>query len=505
MQFPESSSAKTEEFNRKNSKSNGEVKAMESKEKLHSTFLALMMLAITLPLFLLLAFPSTASESNLTANSSQISEAQLTEANAFWNLDIYKDRVVWSDANNWDIYLYNISTDNKTQITDDSANQWYVAIYEDRIIWDDDRNGNWDIYMYNISTQNETRITSNASDQTCPVIFGDMIAWEDYRNGNGDKNSDIYIYNISTHKETQITANEALQEKPFFYKDRIVWMDSRNGGIIAGYGKLAGNWDIYMYNLSTAQETQISNNEFAQMYPDIYEDRIVWADYRNDSWPLTKPEIYIYNLSSSTETRLTTNSSCSVPAVYEDRIVWEYGQEEGDEDFDIYMYNLSISTETQITTDESYQGNPAVYGDRIVWRDERNGGSYIYMYAPGLGLPRADFSASPVTGNLPLKVKFIDLSKGEPTKWQWSFGDGNTSTAKNPEHTYYKAEDYTVTLKTTNKEGMDSETKVDYIHIKNDSRYLEDDYLLSALSSEFLNIYSAISELIISLKNTLGA
>lgn len=357
--------------------------------------------------------------------------------------------------------------------------------------------------MYNTSTRNETQITSNASDQTCPVIYGNIIAWEDYRNGDRDKNSDIYLYNLSTHKETQITANEALQEKPSIYRDRVVWMDSRNGGIRTGYEELAGNWDIYMYTFSTAQETQISTNEFAQLYPDIYEDKIVWADYRNDSWPLNKPEIYMYNLSASIETYLPTNSSCSAPAVYEDRIVWEYGQEEMD--FDIYMYNLSTSIETQITTDESYQGNPAIYENRIVWRDDRNGGSYIYTYAAGLNLPKADFSASPVSGNLPLKVKFNDLSKGEPIAWHWNFGDGNSSTEKNPEHTYYKAEDYTVTLKTTNKEGMGTETKVDYIHVKNDAKYFENDYLLSALSSEILKIYSTVSELIISLKKTMGA
>lgn len=92
---------------------------MENKDNLHSRILTLLILA----LLLLLVFPPTALGSNLTAYSLEISETQLTEANAFWNLDIYKDRVVWSDANNWDIYLYNISTDNKTQITDDSANQ----------------------------------------------------------------------------------------------------------------------------------------------------------------------------------------------------------------------------------------------------------------------------------------------------------------------------------------------------------------------------------------------
>jgi len=45
-----------------------------------------------------------------------------------------------------------------------------------------------------------------------------------------------------------------------------------------------------------------------------------------------------------------------------------------------------------------------------------------------------------------LTVTFTDQSTGEPNKWQWNFGDGYTSTEKNPTHTYANAGTYEVQL-----------------------------------------------------------
>lgn len=77
----------------------------------------------------------------------------------------------------------------------------------------------------------------------------------------------------------------------------------------------------------------------------------------------------------------------------------------------------------------------------------------------------ADFSGTPLSGEIPLTVQFTDLSTGSPTSWSWSFGDGGTSTAQNPTHTYVTSGTYTVSLTATNANGSDTVTKTGYITV----------------------------------------
>lgn len=83
--------------------------------------------------------------------------------------------------------------------------------------------------------------------------------------------------------------------------------------------------------------------------------------------------------------------------------------------------------------------------------------------------PVAAFSASTSGGVSPLSVTFTDASSGGlPTAWAWSFGDGATSTQRNPTHVYTASGYYTVSLQVSNAYGSDTLTQsnlitVDYI------------------------------------------
>ena len=60
-------------------------------------------------------------------------------------------------------------------------------------------------------------------------------------------------------------------------------------------------------------------------------------------------------------------------------------------------------------------------------------------------------------------VEFQDLSTNIPIGWLWDFGDGNTSLAQNPTHTYTVSGTYDVTLTSSNVYGNDSQTTIGYI------------------------------------------
>ncbi len=67
--------------------------------------------------------------------------------------------------------------------------------------------------------------------------------------------------------------------------------------------------------------------------------------------------------------------------------------------------------------------------------------------------PKAEFTVSQRTGNPPFVVQFTDNSTGTPTKWNWQFGDGITSSDQNPQHIYQREGTYDVKLTVTNKYG----------------------------------------------------
>ena len=84
-----------------------------------------------------------------------------------------------------------------------------------------------------------------------------------------------------TNSESSPTGSEVyLCGSPKIYEDKIVWADDRSG-----------NCDIYMYDISTGKEIQITDDLLVQGEPAIYGNKIVWkAFYGSD---LSGPRAYM--------------------------------------------------------------------------------------------------------------------------------------------------------------------------------------------------------------------
>jgi beta propeller repeat protein len=400
---------------------------------------------------------------------------------------IYGNRIIWMDENddddgNWNIYVYDTSTHNETQISADGSSSC-IAIYGHRIVWEDGRNGNYDIYMYDLSTKKEKRITTSGS-AFSPTIYDNRIVYMDSRNS-----ANIYMYDLSTSKEIQITTSGSANY-PAIHGNRVVWKDWRDGFD-----------NIYMYDLTTSKETQITT--FGSAYsPDIYGNKMVWMDGM---------DIYMYDISASKITKIITRGSADSPAIYGDKIVWQNysnvtheGSTTTYSDPDVYMGTLSYlpfagfsasPTSGKVPLNVSLKDKSTGYPTKWKWTfgDGTNStkqnpihkyskaGKYTVSltvnnaagsntttktnYITVVAKPVAAFSASPTSGKLPLNVKFTDTSAGAPTTWKWNFGDGTTSTKQNPTHKYSKAGIYTVSLTVKNAAGSNTAIKAGYIKV----------------------------------------
>lgn len=78
---------------------------------------------------------------------------------------------------------------------------------------------------------------------------------------------------------------------------------------------------------------------------------------------------------------------------------------------------------------------------------------------PAATAPIANFSFSPSSPQVGQTVSFTDTSSGTPTSWQWNFGDGNSSTLRNPAHAFAAAGSYSVKLTAGNSFGSNSSTR----------------------------------------------
>jgi len=85
--------------------------------------------------------------------------------------------------------------------------------------------------------------------------------------------------------------------------------------------------------------------------------------------------------------------------------------------------------------------------------DDVEGAAWIYGAAAA---PRADFCWYTGYTVIGQPVAFVDESTMTPTAWLWDFGDGTTSTQKNPSHTFPFAGTFTVTLTASNSYGSDT-------------------------------------------------
>lgn len=76
----------------------------------------------------------------------------------------------------------------------------------------------------------------------------------------------------------------------------------------------------------------------------------------------------------------------------------------------------------------------------------------------------ANYTSNINSGCLPLTVKFTDNSSGNPTQWEWDFGNGNKSNLKDPSAIFFNSGKYTIKL--TVKDASNNTSSIQTMVIK---------------------------------------
>jgi hypothetical protein len=171
-------------------------------------------------------------------------------------------------------------------------------------------------------------------------MWGDIVVWYSEIGGY-----DIRGYDFSTGEDFDVVADDEVQFNPRIHGNRVVYQDLRFGD----GGTPQTSWAhsaVFMHDLASHETTQITSGEWIAADPDVHENIVVWADYRdsaapNDANSFSGVEIWGYNLDTETEFQITDlpGRSKTTPRIWGDKVfVHMYKTTPGQDA--IYMFDL---------------------------------------------------------------------------------------------------------------------------------------------------------------------
>jgi PKD repeat protein len=115
--------------------------------------------------------------------------------------------------------------------------------------------------------------------------------------------------------------------------------------------------------------------------------------------------------------------------------------------------NFSFPEPTPMTSSAESESSPRIAIDSFANLFVGFEREESLFYTTDAGPPQARFETQPSRGEAPLLVRFEDQSTGDVTSWSWDFGDGSTSSDREPSHVYETSGEYVASLRVAGPGG----------------------------------------------------
>jgi len=231
-----------------------------------------------------------------------------------YDFDLSDNLLVWSSTNgdtNTDIFLYDIRSGEKKQITNDQNIQSNPKIVINYVVWLDHKNSadpfdSLRLFIYDLNTGKKKAISTSVSSRTYSAgysVGSNKIIWETQSQSN-DKM--LNILDVSSNIKIEI---------PSIVVNSLHDLEISNE-IIYGIEFKNTNSDIIAYDLNTKKKKYFVRDKFRQEFVKVSEDYISWVDDGGARDKQSTPDLprisyllYLRNLNDNTERCLTSRGN----------------------------------------------------------------------------------------------------------------------------------------------------------------------------------------------------
>ena len=192
----------------------------------------------------------------------------------------------------------------------------------------------------------ETRLTHGEPLTQSTAIYGNHVFWTE------NAVNYVHVYDLTTGKRTDISGNFACITK-------LIHTEIKSYGLVKVVMPFICMTFLPVMKLRSHRECEL---------PDIYGNYIVYDSNNTDS-------IYLYNLNTHKETQITpttTDYTYSSPAIDGTKVVWS--QANSSNGYEICKYDISTN-QTSIITDTNSSISESeldIYGNVVVWIESGN-------------------------------------------------------------------------------------------------------------------------------------
>lgn len=421
------------------------------------------------------------------------------EQTRFKNLDA--GEVIWGNyENSQDMRLFYRDVSLTTQLTDSSVFKDFVMANEGYAIW----RHNFDFLWLYDGSNPPTQIIDGIQLEN-PYLAGGSIGFFGFDINDNDQIKHAWLYDIQAENLTQLTAgstddnwivlcdgntacwrNQNTEKMMFFdgsaaselSESTVDFVYSYRNGKIVWSEDLNDIWQIMMFDVATSAKTQLTNGTNHNVFPVTDGTRIVW--FENSAFPSPSPEsiMWYYDIASKQARKVTR----FFPTTF--RWLWlDNGNIAWSKDGRVFVFDGQ--TISMLTDEFLKVADAQVDNEIVVWRKTpnpnfNNNGDIFRARLH----PKVAFDALNITGPPPLTVSFFNYSWQGAQSFEWDFGDGISSTERDPVHIYQSAGKFTVTLTVTGPTGQVSERKLNLVRaamatsVRNENEALPTDFAL---------------------------